>query len=223
MTNAKQTMSIEEMTNEVVLNINKQAVVEKDAWIEQGRLITEYIKQSKEAKGTNDDAFKRLADHPDCVHGVGQLRNYWKAYEVYKGLGDLPGGLLDLPMTFYAVMQSDKLTFFVRESLLKQATKNNWSVSDLKAEIKRLFPSKKSDSSKPIIISQLKSVFSEIQKHDFESGKGWEADSVHDEVITLLNRIFNYASEQGWVGAKDDIPEDLHDDDISEDLFEEAA
>ncbi len=224
---------MKKMTGQYVRKINKQAKLETKAWVEQGRLIKEFIDK---CKGSTDAKLKALADHDDCIHGIAQLRNYKEAYEVYKALEDNPE-INGLPMTFYATVQPKKLTQFKREELLKQAKAENWSVSQLNAAVKdKVLSGTQAKSSD--ISCKLKRIYSELLEIETvvqNKDKVGIDYAQLDELITHLDRLLQLAkvkknglkpNEESNPPQEDELeslPEvqlDFHQEDELDDLFD---
>ena len=65
------------------------ALYERDAqsWIDKGRLINEYVERIRRESLKPEDAYRRLAEHPDSLHKKSQLRNLADSYRLWVELG----------------------------------------------------------------------------------------------------------------------------------------
>jgi len=124
-----------EETKSAVAKINEESNKSVRSWLVLGQIITEFVEKTKQ---NEPDAFKALADHPESNIGASSCRSYHAAYKLWTEVGQtsIPP---DINYTSFVVIATTAgLNFGSRKFLLEQAKANNWSISDLKRQIKIL-------------------------------------------------------------------------------------
>lgn len=194
---------VEKKTDEYVIKINEQADMEKRAWIEQGRLISEYIEEVKELGKKRDQALKALQDHPNSIHRYSQLRNYKQSYDLYKALEaeeDVP----ELPMAHFVAVDKKGLTFHKKRDLLAKADEEGLSVSKLKAAVKDALgnrPVQKTATEK--FKNRLDGIYADFSAICKEDNLKELSDVLHDEIGTSLLRILRLALLKEFIAVED--------------------
>jgi len=122
-------------TKSAVAKINNEANKTVNSWLQIGKIISEYIEATDKSTG---DAFKRLANDPECHLGASSCRSYYSAYELRLEIGktDIPPEATYTAFSLVATVGG--LNYGNRKHLLVEAEKHGWKISQLKEEIKRL-------------------------------------------------------------------------------------
>ncbi|WFB36791.1 hypothetical protein P3T73_03320 [Kiritimatiellota bacterium B12222] len=198
MTDKANSIEIETLTSNYICKINKNLINVAKTWVEQGRLIKDYIDTSKL---TEDKCLRKLAHHKDSLIGISQLRNYMVAYTVHEEVKN-EISFTDLSMTHFIVVQKKNLSTEDRKNLLLKAKNENMSVSSLKKEIASSAnqPQNNSITEEKLRLRVEKlladfSKFNDEQENNTKTIKPEVSDNFKDTILILLN----YATEMKWV------------------------
>ncbi len=118
------------VTAKFVKRLNEISYKEVRGWVQQGAIIAEFLALLP-PRTTRDAAYKILASHPDSIHKVAQLRNFYECREVFLAVGGVDSAP-SMRMTFYIAVMSKKLTTFKQKELLEMAKAEKWTVAQIK-------------------------------------------------------------------------------------------
>ena len=117
----------------VIAKVNDEAKKHVRSWLVIGEAVSAFVETRTDA---GDDAFKILADHPECLLGASSLRSHHAAWQMWSELGQ-DGVPVEVTYThFVTVATSAGLNKGTRKKLLEDAEANGWSVSELKRQIR---------------------------------------------------------------------------------------
>jgi len=136
--------SVEEQSKEAAVVVHQLNNIElmkcKDGWLEQGRIIAEFVAKCDATPQFKGLGVKMLANHPECLLGHSQIRNYRNCYSLYKQYsGDK---FPKLTMSAYVVLLTSSIKTEDRKKLLQKANDESLSVAQIKEEIRKLQPKK---------------------------------------------------------------------------------
>ncbi len=133
---------LDQLTGATVKQLNREAGKNVMSWVAMGKIVHDFITALRETD-CNEDPFKVLADHPEAVHKVSQLRNYANCYHLWQELGGEKAPAVS--MTHFVLVLSQDLDVDEKTRLLEKAAKEGLSV----AQLKKLISGEPAPVSKP--------------------------------------------------------------------------
>ncbi len=120
-------------TDDAVSQIAEEFNRASRSLILMGKTIKDYITQTD---GIEGDAFKRLANHPKIPVGPTSLRAYLASYELWVAIAESETPPQVCPTAYGVVAQAAGLKPAEKARLLKAAQEQNWSVAELRRQVK---------------------------------------------------------------------------------------
>lgn len=204
---AKPHGSGDNLTTIYVQRLNKLHEAGVMGWVEQGRLVSEYIAKRDPTGKSRIDFHKQLASHPESLHQPSQLRNYENCYNLYMEFGG-DKKAPTLPMSHYILVLSSAMDSDDKCKFLKLSVEKELSVSELKRLIKNRFIGTESKidqwkQSRTLskTTEQLKATVEKaydllVELHRLSKGKG------DNEINKRLNVLLRFALGHGYVAAE---------------------
>lgn len=125
-------LQIQTLTTMTINDLVKGATEEAMAWINQGRIITNFIETIRNNAHASIDPYKILSSSPDCPYGTVQLRNYVNVYRLYSNVNV---NLKNLTMTHFIVVCNEILTNNDKENLLNEASEKEMTISQFRERV----------------------------------------------------------------------------------------